>query len=237
MFFKAVLYGLLVGSLLPGILGCAEGPLWKTGYLSPWVRQKWQDEEQIAATMFSRRSDLRTQVDKSLASDTEAQQQMAIRLGEIVTGDPVVLMRVEATRLLGELPVSAAADGLKVAMRDKEVTVREVAVRALGNRTDDVAAQLLANMSRSDDNLDVRIAATSELGKFKGDIPLAALGEALSHSNPAMQLSAAGALQRSTGKDLGNDIQEWQRYIEKRQVMPEESESIAQENPTNDFIR
>ena len=237
MFFKAVLTGLLIGFLLTGVVGCAEGPLWRAGYLSPWVRQKWQQEEQIAASMNSRRVDLRKKVDRSIASNPEVQNEMAIQLGEIVAKDPVLLMRVEAARLLGELPVPAAGDALEVAVRDREVSVRNTAIRSLGRRTDDSSAQLLASLSRTDDNLDVRIAATRELGNFRGDISLAALGEALSHPNPAMQLTAAEALKRSTGIDLGKDIQEWQRFVDNRLVTPDAVDSVARENETSGFRR
>lgn len=237
MFFKAVLNGLLISFLLTGVMGCAEGPLWRTGYLSPWVRQKWQEEEQIAATMFTRRADLRKKVDQSVSRNAEAQNETAIQLGEIVAKDPVSLMRIEAARLLGDLPVPAAGDALKVASRDNDASVRKAAIQSLGRRTDDNSAQLLANLCRADDNLDVRIAATRQLGNFRGNISLEALGDALSHPNPAMQLTAAEALKRTTGNDFGNDIQAWQRFVDNRLASPVVADSVSRANETGGFRR
>lgn len=196
------------------VAGCAEGPLWKTGYLSPQVRQRWQDEEQIAATLFGKRRDMREMVDQAVAAGAAEQQQAARDLSEIVAGDPVALLRVEAVQLLNELPGEDAAAGLKLATQDREPSVRRAAVVALGKSGTEQAAGLLASMAGQDEDEDIRIAAVGALGNTRGPVALAALAEALKNSNPAMQMQAAESLARVTDEDFGADIVAWQDWVD-----------------------
>ena len=43
---------LMLLALIGATVGCAEGPLWRLGQLSPWAREKWAAEEKIADTLF-----------------------------------------------------------------------------------------------------------------------------------------------------------------------------------------
>jgi HEAT repeat protein len=237
MLLRLVLLGSLIGFFVTGLPGCAEGPLWRTGYLSPWARQKWEDDERIAVTLFSRRTELRHEVESAQAAGEIEQQRVAAKLGDLVARDPVGLIRIEATRLLADLPVPAAASALRLAARDREVAVRTAAVRSLGERGDADSARVLAELSRSDDNLDVRIAATSQLGNCPGDVAIQALSAAIGHPDPAMQLSAASALTRITGEDYGNDIQAWQQYLQARDASPENDSRVANEPTGGEFAR
>ena len=72
---------------------------------------------------------------------------------------------------------------------------------------------LLAEALRSDVDADVRLAAAKALGETKNPAATAPLGEALNDSDPAMQYQAVLSLQKATGKDLGNDVARWQRYV------------------------
>ena len=58
---------------------------------------------------------------------------------------------------------------------------------------------------------DVRLAA-AEGGRDQESRP-PALGEALNNGDPAMQYQAVLSLKRTTGKDLGDNVDGWQRYV------------------------
>ena len=78
-----IVTGLLVTSLTICLVsGCAEGPLWRTGYLSPWARSHWANEEKIAETWFVRRKQLESEVEQAIAGGAQAQEQMAKKVDE-----------------------------------------------------------------------------------------------------------------------------------------------------------
>lgn len=227
--FTKTKYFLLFAFALVLISGCAEGMFWKTGYLSPWVRQQWSEEEQIAATLFSKRTQMREMLDAALAGGASEQQQASDHLAQIVSSDPILLLRIEATRLLGELPTETSAEALKLATRDREVQVRSSAVRALEKFGGEDAGYLLSKMAREDADTDVRIAATAALGNFNGPNVSETLSQMIRDPNPAMQLRAAESLARVTGQNFGADIQAWQAYMDRTTTSDQPAERVASE--------
>lgn len=193
--------------------GCAEGMFWKTGYLSPWARQQWSAEEAIAPTAYARREKMEEVVATALAGNEESQEKASEYLSEIVNNDPVLLMRIEATRLLGDLPTETAAMTLQAAAKDREVEIRQAAIRSLNNLKGDVAAEVLAQMAQTDSDVDVRLAATRALADFPGNASTRALANVIADPNPALQLRAAEALVEITDENFGNDISAWQTYL------------------------
>ena len=85
-----ILLPLLV--LLTG--GCAKGPLWRTGYVAPWVLKRWAEEERLAPTLHAKRENLRASV-KSASRGTPADQEHAAQqLVEIIETSPIRLERI-----------------------------------------------------------------------------------------------------------------------------------------------
>lgn len=203
---------------------------WKTGYLSPWVRQQWSEEEQIASTLFSKRTQMRDMVDAALVGGADQQLQTSEFLSKVVASDPILLLRIEATRLLGELPNETAGQALQLAAKDREVQVRSAAVRSLQKIGGDTAGHLLAKMAREDSDADVRIGATAALGGFSGPGIVEALSEMIRDPNPAMQLRAAESLASVTGQDFGPDIQAWQAYLDRGSSIETDQTRVAGEN-------
>ena len=78
----------------------------------------------------------------------------------------------------------------------------------------------LSEALRGDVDADVRLAAAKALGETKNTAATAALGEALNDSDPAMQYQGVLALQKVTGKDLGDDVNRWQQYVKNGQPEP-----------------
>ncbi len=204
---------LTVVCIVVSLAGCAEGPLWKTGYLSPWARQQWASEEQIAATLFAKRDSFHEMVDNALAAGTAKQEEASQYLADVVAKDPILLLRIEATRLLAELPTETAQNALQIASRDREVEVRMAALRAWEKRGGEVAQQMLIQMLRDDADTNVRIGAASALGQFSGSQVTSALATVIDDPNPAMQLRAAESLAAVTGENHGRDIQAWQKFL------------------------
>ncbi len=201
------LWPLLV--LVPTFLtGCVDGPLYRL-----WYRQQWLDDEQYGPTLYTRLEELdglRRDVPRMSMAE---QDQLAVRLNRAVVEDPSVIYRAEATRTLGTLSTPRAAEGLHHATGDPEPSVRSAACQAWGERGDAQALQMLGQLLRTDADLDVRIAATRELGRFSDPAAVNALAVALDHQDPALQLRAMRSLEQVTGEDFGNHVPAWRQYV------------------------
>ncbi len=203
----AWLWPLLV--LLPMFLsGCVDGPLYRL-----WYRRQWLEDEQYGPTLYTRLEELeglRRDVSRMSMAD---QDQLALRLNQAVVEDPSTIYRAEAARTLGSLATPRAAEGLHRAMGDPEPSVRRAACQAWGQRGDAQSLQMLGQVLRTDDDLDVRITAARELGRFSDSAAVPALGVALDDPNPALQLRAMRSLEEVTGEDFGNHVPAWRQYV------------------------
>ncbi len=211
--------------------GCAEGPLWRTGYLSPWVREKWNEEHRVQATYATKKAELRELVKNANKGSDSQKRQVAKQLGQIVEADPVLLLRIEAVKLLGQLDfVSGKLDltiePLRKASQDPEPDVRKAAIAALKNRGDQKARMELQGIVSRDTNLDVRLAATRALGNYTDNDVLRALAPALDDKNPAIQYRATKSLRDVTGQDFGEDVLAWKEYIRSKIGNPTETKSF-----------
>lgn len=205
-----VLLVLLTGSLP---LGCAEGPLWRTGRLSPLARDKWLAEEQIADTLFERKRSMNSLVETARAGSTESMNQAAGELHQIVRRDPVLLLRLHAVKLLGDLNCPASVAALRDAAGDPDADVRIAAVKSWQKFPGNVAVTELQGIIQADTDTDVRMAATRSLGSFTGTNAVQALSFALTDNDPALQVRATESLARVTGENIGPDVARWQDYV------------------------
>lgn len=193
--------------------GCAEGPLWKTGKYAPWAQKQWAEEEQIANTLFARKKAMKQSTESVIGAPVEQQQQVAEQLAEVLYRDPILLLRLEAIHLLGQLNCPAANEALSNASRDHNSDIRIAAINVFKSMPADRAVPQLQELIGGDSNVDVRLAATRALGDFAGESSVRALALALQDSDPALQLRAAESLQRVTGQSFGKDIVAWQGYV------------------------
>ena len=193
---------------------CAEGPLWRTGSLSPWVREQWSAEEQIADTLFKRKREMNEAVSNVLNSPTQEQDKIARELSEIVRNDQVLLLRLNAVHLLGQLNCPESIDALKQASTDPDPDIRIAAIQSWKNLSANVAIGQLQEIIGSDTNTDVRLAATRALGNFTGENAVRALALALTDSDPALQVRATESLRSVTGENIGADVAAWQNFVQ-----------------------
>lgn len=193
--------------------GCAEGFLWRTGYLSPYVRRTWQEEEQIASTLFTRKQQMTDSVDSALAGSASQQDEIAQRLKDVIFRDPIVLLRLHAVQQLGRLSCPNALDALQTASKDRNTEIRVAAARSLGKMAHPDAIPILQEVIGSDMNGDVRLAATQAMGSFSSVQSLEALSIAIEDKDPALQVAAIESLEKVTGQNLGPDVFAWKNYL------------------------
>ncbi|MEZ6092686.1 MAG: HEAT repeat domain-containing protein [Pirellulaceae bacterium] len=212
------------------LAGCAEGPFWRLGRYSPWATQKWSEEEQLANTLFEQKKEMNEWV--AAVSDRSAteQNEAASKLADIALRNPVLLVRLQAVRKLGELNCPNSQAALRQAYSDPDASVRLAVVEAWRKMSDDVAVPELQKILGSDTNIDVRLAATKALGDFPGSQSVSALRLALTDPDPAIRRRGTQSMARVTGESFGADIRKWQNYA--NQIVGD-SQRIAQQDSNN----
>ena len=205
------------------ISGCADSPLHSLYY-----RKQWQDDEKYGPTLFTRLEELKNLRKEAARMNEQQQAELAKRLNRSVAQDPSAVYRAQAARTLGALTTPEAIDGLYRATQDEEPTVRVAACEAWGQRGDGQALNALGQLIRSDGNLDVRIAAARELGRFEEPAAVQSLGVALDDPDPALQFRAVESLRRISGEDFGNNVPAWRQYVRGEPVDRGETPSIVQ---------
>ena len=208
--------------------GCHEGPLWQTGKYVPWARNKWAEEERIANSIFTRKDEMNRMVSAAKMGTMEDRQAAAKKLAETINRDSILLMRLHAVKLIGDLDCPEAITTLESASMDNDSSIRIAAIQSWSKMPGEVAISRLQEMIGSDTDDDVRLAATRALGNFQGVQAVRALSLALEDPNPALQMRATESLAKATGESLGRDVQAWQRYIE--QSLPAPKMGLPTEN-------
>ncbi len=203
---------LMLLALIGATVGCAEGPLWRLGQLSPWAREKWAAEEKIADTLFERKRQMNEAVERVKSLPAGQQDEVASQLHEVVLRDQVLLLRLHAVRLLADLKSPVAIQALRDAAVDPNPEVRIAAVRSWTRMPADQAIAQLQEIVGSDTNVDVRLAATRALGEFSGAQAVRALAMSLKDPDPAIQVRAMDSLARCTGESFGRDVGAWAEY-------------------------
>ena len=133
-------------------------------------------------------------------------------------------MRGEILRTLAAYGGPTADAVLRVAVRDTDADVRVIVCDLWGKRSDAEAVQVLAGVLASDSDRDVRMAAARGLGHSHDPAAVRALGTALDDTDPAMRYRAMRALRESTGKDIGtdpSDADRWRQYVKTGEVPPQ----------------
>lgn len=203
---------LFLGALFAG--GCAEGPLWRTGQYAPWARKKWEAEEAFADTLFKKKRLMSEIVERGKAGGLQEKNAAAEELSDYALKDPIVLVRIQAVRQLGNLDCPVSHDALRQAGRDPEPQVRMAAVDAWRRMPSEVAVPALHHVLNSESHIDVRLAATKGLGDHSGSAAIAALRVALSDPDPALRKRAMQSMARSSGEKYGEDLNAWRQYAD-----------------------
>lgn len=106
----------------------------------------------------------------------------------------------------------AAVAICKGGLDDPDARVRMAACEAWRSRGGPEAVSLLSARSQADSEIDVRLKALRELGQLGDEAAIPALARALEDPDPAVQYRAVGALKQVSGRDLGDDVNQWRTW-------------------------
>ena len=210
---------LTVGTLV----GCVNGPFYRM-----WYGKDWAADEKYGPTFYTKLEEMKKLRSGIKSLDAEEQTRVAQQLTQTLSQDPCPPYRSEIVKTLALCPAPAATEGLRLAIQDKDASVRTVACRAWGQREEQEALQVLAQAATADPDHDVRMTAVRELGKFKDQQAVRALGQALEENDPALQHLAVESLRSVTGKDFGDSVPAWRQFVRGEQVKPGEPPSLAE---------
>ena len=219
----------LVAGLLAAVSGCADGPVPEMRYLNPWIREQWAKDEAYAPTYHRKVTDLAKLRSQAATLPSGEREQIAVGLAARLKEEPSPALRAELVRTLGELPTPVAQQAILAAMADETAYVRTVACKSLGRHPDSDGFQSLAQAVASDADLDVRVAAARELGKFRDFEAPQALRPALDERDPALQVAAMQSLEDLTGRtNFRNSVTTWREYLDGGNPAPPPGPSVAE---------
>ncbi|MBN2216098.1 MAG: HEAT repeat domain-containing protein [Pirellulales bacterium] len=219
------------------LTGCSgfgrPSPAWMA---PPWgkkpvaVDQKsgTQDRHPGIKAPCQRMADLRALAKRASSLPVEEQEKTAQALADEFRGEEDPLIRAEMVRAMKKLPSPEASAALRQAMEDSSIDVRIAACQAWGERTGPEAVELLGQRIGSDTNIDVRLAAARALGETNDQKAVDKLALALDDADPALQYRAVLSLQKITGKQLDNDVNQWRQYVKGETPTPTPPTSVAE---------
>ena len=213
---------------LISLSGCADGPVPYFVSLNPKMREQWRADEAYAPTLHRQLAEVDALRTGAAGLSPAQQTHWSGELKHILETQENPLLRAASVDALAEFTVPESNEGLRLASKDSDSTVRLAACRAWGIHGGEEAVEHLAETLGSDSDTDVRIAAASELGKFKQPMAYQALGLALQDKDPALQYRAVESLKHASGKDYGNDLAKWQAFAQGQDPGPEYIPTLAE---------
>lgn len=198
------------------LVGCqAGGP--RMGGLNPF----YQEERTTFQTPRKRMQAIRQIAQRSTGEDTPEQQQIVRELISVLASENDPLIRQAALETVAQFNTTLSSQALLAGLSDQDTHVRQATCGILGKRQAPGSAAALSQLAKSDESLDVRLAAAQALGRVGATeqqlLPL------LEDPDPAMQLVGVEAMRRKTGRDLGGDVAAYVA-LAKGEAPPEGSE-------------
>jgi hypothetical protein len=204
----------LLAFALALLSGCADGPFNGGGSWNPWLRKEWEKDERRGPTFHTQREQLQELADSAPQQSPERQELIGQEMLERYRNEANPLLRKSVVKVMGRLNASTVDETLQAAMKDAEPQVRITAVKALGERGNEDALDLLAAALGEDSDLDVRIAVAGELKRWKNSQEATrALASALDDNDAALQHQAIASLEQVTGRSYGINAPAWREYL------------------------
>jgi hypothetical protein len=207
--------------------GCADGPVPYLMSLNPSMRRQWAADEAYKPTLHRQLAEVKTLRASANTLSPEQQVHWCGELQHIISTHSNPLLRVACVETLVEFSAPESSEGLQLALKDSDATVRKAACKAWGQRGGQQAMELLAERLGSDSDTDVKLAAARELGQFSDPIAYQALGLAIQGGDAALQYRAIESLKKGSGKNYGNNLKAWQEFTQGKDPGPEYSPSMA----------
>lgn len=211
------------------LVGCADGFVPELRSLNPWVRKQWQEDEQFGPTFHRQVADLSALRASARTLSPVDREAIAAELTSRLKNEPSAAMRMELVRALGELPTDSAQEAIAISLTDENSQVRALACKAIAQRQSPKNLQSLAKVVADDADLDVRIAAAREIGKFRDPAAAQALRSALDDRDASLQAVAMNSLRGITGRtEFANSVPTWRQYLDGGNPAPPAGPSLAE---------
>jgi HEAT repeat protein len=201
----ALLAAIAVASV--SLTGCARR------FGGPWPFGSDQTEHLKAygPVGAQRVDEIKASAKKIRKASPQQQEAYAAEMAQKMQHEHDILVRMAMIDVLSTLDASSAQRVLFAGLQDPEVDIRVACCEAWQKRPGPETTRMLTETLRRDTSVDVRLAAVKALGAAGDKEAVQALGEALEDNDPAMQYVAMGSMKNVTGKDFGNDVNEYRR--------------------------
>lgn len=194
--------------------GCADGTLPELNGVNPYLRRQWQQDLSFGPTFHEQVAELEQIQAHGGRLPPQEQQFRVQQLNELVRTSESPVLRAHSAKALAAIPLPEALQGINIAGADEDASVRIAACSAWLKRGGPEALSGLSELSKSDTELDVRMAAVRSLGELKDVAAIEALGAALDDRDPALQLQAIESLRKVSGREYGNDVAAWRAFTQ-----------------------
>jgi HEAT repeat protein len=208
--------------------GCADGPFAELAVINPYSRKEWRKDEAMGPTFHTQLAELRAIRRNPGALSPDEQTRVVDLLVNIVRESPNTTLRYEAVLALGEFASPKTVQTLEYAAAAEEPDLRIAACKALSRQGGPAALGTVAKLVETDTDLDVRLAATTELAKFQDQRAVQSLSVALNDKDPALQHQAVQSLKAVTGQQYGDSVPAWREYVAGRAPNPPAAPTIAE---------
>lgn len=197
------------------ISGCADGLIPEIRQFNPWVRKQWAEDEQRVTTYHRKVQDLADLRTKAATMPAAEREQTAEHLAARLKEEKSPALRGEFVRTLAEFHTPIAEQAVIAGLADEAASVRTLACKSLARRPTAEGMQALSHTLADDADLDVRIVAARELGKFRGLAAPQALRPALDDRDPALQLAAMQSLEALDGHtEYRRNVAVWREHLD-----------------------
>ncbi|MEX2307182.1 MAG: HEAT repeat domain-containing protein [Pirellulales bacterium] len=146
---------------------------------------------------------------RSKKVDSPEQREITDQLARQMQVEPDPLVRQAVANAIAEFRTPMAQQVLEAGLADENEAVRVAGCQALGRRAEAASVASLANVLRTEKDIDVRLAAAEALGKIKSPEAIQALVVALDDRDPALQYVGVQSMKSITGEDYGPNVQAW----------------------------
>jgi len=219
----------VVAALAALLSGCADGPIPEIKRLNPWIRKQWDEDEQRVTTYHRKVKDLADLRVKALHMPPAERDETAGDLAARLKEEKSPVLRAEFIRTLAAFPTPIAQEAVLAGLNDESAAVRVVACKALGHKPTAGGFQGLSHAVTHDGDLDVRIAAAHELGKFRGFEAPQALRPVLDDRDPALQLAAMQSLEALDGHtEYRRNVAVWREHLDGGNPTPPAGPSVVE---------
>jgi hypothetical protein len=221
-------FPLVAGACLATLSGCLDGPVAEMKSLNPWARQQWEEDEREVITYHRKVADLAVLRSQAANLPEDRREAVAAQLAARLREEKSAALRIQLVHTLGAFSASSAHEAVLGSLTDPDPSVRIAACKAAGRYPDQSGFEAVSQALSKDENIDVRIAAAHELGKFKEFQAPQALRPALDDRDPALALAAMRSLESLTGRsEFRQSSPAWREFLDGGNPTPPPPPTLA----------